>query len=130
MQSHCDNNNSPFDQSKRSVISSSNSYNIVQQQVLVGEPKRPLGAYNIFFIFQRKRIVDDDVSLLDRVVTMEEVIEFINHQRIVRSCLSNNKPRRLHRKIQNHAGKIGFRELTRLLAEKWKKLCPINKQMY
>ena len=119
MQSHC-NTNSLLDQSKRSVISSSNSYNIEQQQALVGEPKRPLGAYNIFFIFQRKRIVDDVVPL-DHVVTMEEVIEFINHQRIVRSCLSN-KPRRLHRKT--HAGKISFRELTRLLAEKWKKLCP------
>jgi hypothetical protein len=63
------------------------------------KPKRPLSAYNIFFKFQRKRIL------------------------AVMPVRASGKPRRSH-------GKMGFADMARAIAGKWKTITPQEKAVY
>ena len=86
-------------------------------QAAPGEPKPPLSAYNLYFQLERKRILDgtDQANL---PVTVEEL-------RVV-SLAHKNAPKRIHRKTH---GKIGFRDLARTIANRWKKLDKSTRQL-
>jgi hypothetical protein len=81
------------------------------------KPKNPLSAYNLFFQLERKRILagTDGQGL---PVTSEEIHRIIKEH--------NAKGKRLHRKSH---GKIGFRELARTIANRWKKLDDETKKL-
>jgi hypothetical protein len=74
------------------------------------KPKNPLSAYNLFFQLERKRILaGTDKGNLH--ISPEELCEI--------SAEHKFKPKRAHRKSH---GKIGFRELARTIAGRWKAL--------
>ncbi|KAL7559368.1 hypothetical protein ACA910_008244 [Epithemia clementina (nom. ined.)] len=75
------------------------------------QPKAPLSAYNMYFQLERKRILDG-TDILHLPITREDL-----HQ----ICLGHKKTkaRRVHRKSH---GKIGFGDLARTIAGRWKKL--------
>lgn len=77
------------------------------------KPKHPLSAYNMFFQLQRQRILDGtDLSRLP-----------ITYQELQHICAKYKmkQGKRLHRKSH---GKIGFCELARTVARRWKNLDP------
>jgi hypothetical protein len=80
----------------------------------ITKPKRPLSAYNIFFQHEREKIITKDENLsLDHVLWKIRV---------------SQKPlKRRHRKSH---GMIGFAELARTIAEKWKNLDNSQKLIY
>jgi hypothetical protein len=63
------------------------------------KPKRPLSAYNFFFLEQRQQILD------------------------ITPTRKEGKPRRSH-------GKIGFADLARSIAAKWKQISPEERSIY
>jgi hypothetical protein len=80
----------------------------------IDKPKRPLSAYNIFFKHEREKIItgDNDVNL-------EDVLFRVKH---------TLKPtKRRHRKSH---GMIGFAQLAKTIAEKWKVLDRTEKAVY
>mmetsp|Transcript_7491 Transcript_7491/g.17153 ORF Transcript_7491/g.17153 Transcript_7491/m.17153 type:complete len:386 (-) Transcript_7491:261-1418(-) len=78
------------------------------------KPKRPLSAYNLFFQHEREKIISCNPD-----ATLEETLIKIS---------STPKPKkRRHRKSH---GKIGFADLARTIAEKWKTLAPEGRSIY
>lgn len=75
------------------------------------KPKFPLSAYNLFFQVQRKRILEG-IDHLGLPITM-------NNLRVVSQEHKAKPGKRLHRKTH---GKIGFKELARIVADRWKKI--------
>lgn len=91
-----------------------------------GKPKRALSAYNIFFQYQRERLIagnnnkisfstDDDIEH-----EIEKIIHNKNNQE------KSNKKRK-HRKTH---GKISFTDLARTIAERWKVLDKDTKAIF
>eukprot|EP00542_Grammatophora_oceanica_P013411 CAMPEP_0194043960 /NCGR_PEP_ID=MMETSP0009_2-20130614/15522_1 /TAXON_ID=210454 /ORGANISM="Grammatophora oceanica, Strain CCMP 410" /LENGTH=361 /DNA_ID=CAMNT_0038688361 /DNA_START=42 /DNA_END=1127 /DNA_ORIENTATION=- len=70
------------------------------------KPKRPLSAYNLFFQHEREKIITSNPD-----ATFEETMHKIR-----------NTPRPKKRRHRKSHGKIGFAELARTIAEKWKGL--------
>lgn len=77
----------------------------------VKKPKFPLSAYNLFFQVQRKRILEG-IDHLDLPIGSNDV-------RTVADEYKARHGKRLHRKTH---GKIGFRELARIVASRWKNI--------
>ena len=77
-------------------------------------PKNPLNAYNLFFQVERKRILtalEHGNEEVEGAITAEEIrLASLEHKR---------RGKRLHRKTH---GKIGFSQLARTVAQRWKKL--------
>jgi hypothetical protein len=82
--------------------------------VLSGKPKRPLSAYNIFFQHEREKIVS---NAPDTLVTLESLK--IDPRRLPK--------KRRHRKSH---GKIGFADLARRIAGKWKSIDPESRSVF
>jgi len=84
-------------------------------------PKRALSAYNLFFHFERDRILR---NCSDLPVTAEEVaaVAVRHHARFL-----TKKGPRPHRKSH---GKIGFAELARTISARWKGLDPKTKAIF
>ena len=80
------------------------------------KPKRPLSAYNIFFKHERAKLVSDAPDV-ETPVTLESLK--------VDPTRQPNKRR--HRKTH---GKIGFADLARTIAEKWKSLDAEQRTVY
>ena len=80
------------------------------------KPKRPLSAYNIFFQLERSRILSDTQN---EPVTEEQLHIICQHH--------HKKEKRRHRKSH---GKIGFAELARTIANKWKQLNEQDRQIF
>mmetsp|Transcript_6811 Transcript_6811/g.17555 ORF Transcript_6811/g.17555 Transcript_6811/m.17555 type:complete len:265 (+) Transcript_6811:115-909(+) len=81
------------------------------------KPKHPLSAYNLFFQLERKRILNGTDGLHLPITSEELRTVSIEHK---------DKPKRVHRKTH---GKIGFRELARTIASRWKKLDRETRQL-
>jgi hypothetical protein len=87
----------------------------------VSTPRRALTAYNLFFQLERQRLIDGEE---ERDFSVQELVRLVIKQRQLRN---EPKPKRKHRKAH---GKIGFAELARTVAAKWKKLHISEKAMF
>jgi len=80
-----------------------------------GKPKRPLSAYNIFFAKERQNIVSKQMA--DSGSTPEEIEKMLK-------LGGRSQP---HRKTH---GKIGFLDLAKTIAEKWKNISSEDRSPY
>ncbi|KAL7580421.1 hypothetical protein ACA910_004443 [Epithemia clementina (nom. ined.)] len=82
------------------------------------KPKHPLSAYNLFFQVQRKRVLEG-TDILGLPMSSEDI-------RTVREEHQMKRGKRIHRKTH---GKIGFRDLARLVAKRWKHVDTDTRQL-
>ena len=81
------------------------------------KPKPSLSSYNMFFKLERKRILNN-TDHLNLPLTNEEIRGIIAEHKV--------QGKRAHRKTH---GKIGFKELARTIAGRWKKLDSTTKAL-
>jgi hypothetical protein len=81
------------------------------------KPKRPLSAYNLFFQLERERLVTGDSQ---KNVLLEDISAICDQHK-------QKKAKRKHRKTH---GKIGFADLARTIAARWRNLEQPTKSMY
>jgi hypothetical protein len=100
-----------------------------------GMPRRPLSAYNIFFSAERVRILE---SLDPDTIAAAPIPDYASKvkgrpdspelpEAMVRPLVLSDADKRPHRKLH---GKIGFRELAKLVGQRWKQLTPERKKYY
>jgi HMG (high mobility group) box len=109
------------------------------------KPRRPLSAYNIFFQLQRERILNDEADSSDTTTGFtdadcERIVSNVSRQRISSSDGSGAggssvdpaaaAAAALKRKHRKSHGKIGFAELARTIAAKWKNVDPEMKERF
>jgi hypothetical protein len=82
-----------------------------------GKPKRPLSAYNLFFRLDRERIVK---GLEEKKITEEDVAK-------ISTETNDGQEKRVHSKSH---GKIGFRDLSRVIGQRWKALDAETKTLF
>jgi len=82
-----------------------------------GHPSRPLSAYNLFFQLARERLIagSDDWTISERDVAG------------IKRESKTDKPKRKHRKTH---GKIGFKDLAKMIAVRWKELEPKTRTLF
>ena len=81
------------------------------------QQKPPLSAYNMFFQMERQRILDG-TDVLNLPITNEQAREICRQHKLKTTTIAKNR-RRVHRKTH---GKIGFADLARTIAQRWKRL--------
>jgi hypothetical protein len=81
-------------------------------------PIGPLSAYNLFFQLERERLLSGETGEI-RVFTPEDVSNMV--------IMHANKPKRPHRKTH---GKIGFADLARTIAGRWKTLDKTGRMVF
>jgi HMG-box domain len=82
------------------------------------KPKRPACAYNLFFHLQREKLLNGCGD--DRKFSVGEVARAASYQRY-------DKPRRKH--VKTH-GIIGFKHLSRKIAESWRNMNQDDRQVF
>jgi hypothetical protein len=100
-----------------SLVNGSNTFEKMEpygMNTLSWKPKRPLSAYNIFFQHEREKIVS---NAPDIPVTLESL------------KIDPRRPPKKRRHRKSH-GKIGFADLTRRIAERWKSIDPESRSVF
>lgn len=81
-------------------------------------PTGPLSAYNLFFQLERERLLEGEHGEI-LIFTPEDVANMV--------IMHASKPKRPHRKTH---GKIGFADLARTIAARWKKLDSAGRSVF
>jgi hypothetical protein len=107
-----------------------------------GMPRRPLSAFNLFFSDERVRILESldadattDAAGLEHARGNTETKGGVQRQKgghdlpeaMLRPVVLSYADKRPHRKSH---GKIGFRELAKLVGQRWKQLTPKRQKYY
>ena len=97
----------------------------------LNKPKRPLTAYHLFLQLEREYIIqseiEGDVPIDNDKVYLEDVPQRYKNIRISQDWYmkSGQRAKRKHRKSH---GKIGFLELSRIIAVRWKQLSTTDQE--
>jgi hypothetical protein len=85
-------------------------------------PRRPLSAYNIFFLVERERLLSEGGQVGFRYD--DELVE-----KAVKANLKEAKTRKKRSHRKSH-GKIAFKDLATAVSERWKVLSPATKAVF
>ena len=119
-----------FDDNVNNIISNMNTVNfdpVVDNNVTLVKPMRPLTAYHIFFQLEREYIIqtsDGEIankSSLDNKIYLDDVPERYKNIRLLRDWYAGPGKRKKRKHRKQH-GKIGFLELSRIISTRWAEL--------
>ena len=123
-----------FDDNVNNIISNMNTVNfdpVVDNNVTLVKPMRPLTAYHIFFQLEREYIIqtsDGEIankSSLDNKIYLDDVPERYKNIRLLRDWYAGPGKRKKRKHRKQH-GKIGFLELSRIISTRWAELDMVN----